>query len=223
MPLGQGMTLTLAGNLAHTVQNEPPGATRAEIASSGPGTALNDDPRSQAFEGYNTSVYHTDLSCAALSATPADGTVFSGTAYSYGLDRHFEQGLDPNGETPDGTGFGDADVPGQSGRNGLRACGAVLRGTQRLPDGWSAEAGIWAERQFNARSLVETDLTRGGIANPVLAPMAGVPGSTAIDRAQRESLLTVQPYAQLGWQMRPWLRLTAGLKGPGSTAACPRR
>ena len=213
VPLGPGMTLTLAGNLARTVQNEPPGATRAEIAASGPSVALNADPRSQAYEGYNSSAYRTDLSYAALSAEPVDGTTLSDTVYSYGLDRHFEQGLDPNGETPDGTAFGAEHVPGQSGRNGLRAWGNVLRAVRRLPDGWSAEAGLWAERQANARSLVEIDLTAGGIANPVLAPVAGVPGSAAIDRLQQESLLTLQPYAQLDWQMRPWLRLTAGLKG----------
>lgn len=213
VPLGRGMTLTLASSLARTVQNEPPGATRAEIAAFGPSTALNADPRSQAYEGYNSSVYHTDLSYAALSAEPADGTTLSETVYSYGLGRHFEQGLDPNGETPDGTAFGAGHVPGQSGRNGLRAWSDVLRAVRRLPDGWSAEAGIWAERQTNARSLVETDLTEGGIANPVLAPVPGVPGSAAIDRLQHETLLTLQPYAQLDWQMRPWLRFTAGLKG----------
>ncbi len=213
VPLGPGMTLTLASNLARTVQNEPPGATAAEIASFGPSVALNGDGRSQAYEGYNSSAYRTDLSYAALSARPADGTTLSGTLYSYGLNRHFEQGLDPNGETPDGTAFGATHVPGQSGRNGLQAWGTVLRAVRRLPDGWSAEAGIWAERQVNARSLVEIDQDAGGVANPVLAPVPGVPGSAAIDRLQHESLLTLQPYAQLDWQALPWLRLSAGLKG----------
>ncbi len=213
VPLGEGMTLTLASSLARTVQNEPLGATRAEIAASGPSVALDGDQHSQAYEGYNSSVYRTDLSYAALSAEPADGITLLDTVYSYGLDRHFEQGLDPNGETPDGTAFGAGHVPGQSGRNGLRAWGSVLRAVQRLPDGWSAEAGVWAERQTNARSLVEIDLTGNGIANPVLAPVPGVPGSAAIDRLQHESLLTLQPYAQLDWQALPWLRLIAGLKG----------
>ncbi len=213
VPLAPGTTLTLASNLARTVQNEPPGATLAEIVAGGPSVALNGDGHSQAYEGYNGSAYRTDLSYAALSAEPADGTTLSDRLYSYGLDRHFEQGLDPNGNTANGTAFGAGNVPGQSGRNGLRAWGDVLRATRRLPDGWTAEAGIWAERQSNARSLVEIDLTKGGIANPVLPPVPGVPGSTAIDRLQHETLLTLQPYAQLHWQAWPWLRLDAGLKG----------
>ncbi len=213
VPLGRDLTLVVAGSLARTVQNEPPGATRAQIAAWGPSTALNGDQRSQAYEGYNDSAYHTDLSYAALNAEPEPGTTLSNTVYSYGLNRHFEQGLDPNGNTANGTAFGAAHVPGQSGRNGLRAWGDVLRAARRLPDGWTAEAGIWAERQVNGRSLVETDLTTGGIANPVLAPVPGVPGSASIDRLQHESLLTVQPYAQLDWQARPWLRLSGGVKG----------
>ena len=55
------------------------------------------------------------------------GFAFSDTVYSYGLDRHFGQGLDPGGETPNGTAFGAHDVPGQNGRIGLRAWGDILR------------------------------------------------------------------------------------------------
>ena len=213
LPLSATATLTLVGNASRTVQNEPPGATRAQIASLDPATALNDDPHDQAFEGYNSSVYRTDISYAALHAAPTDRLTLSDTLYSYGLDRHFEQGLDPNGETPNGTALAPSDVPGQAGRNGLRAWGDILRATQTLPAGLTLQSGLWLERQTNARSLVEIDLSAGNALNPVLAPVPGVPGSAAIDRLQRETLLTLQPFMQLDWQAARWLRLTAGLKG----------
>ncbi len=207
------MTLTLVSNASRTVQNEPPGATRAQIAAFGPAAALNDDRASQAYEGYNSSVYRTDISYAALDDSVTADLDISDMFYTYGLTRHFEQGLDPNGETPNGTERGSADVPGQTGRNGLRALGDILRAVQALPAGLVLEAGVWIERQTNSRSLVETDQTAGNAANPVLDSVPGVPRSAAIDRLQHEALVTLQPYVQLDWQVRPWLRLTAGLKG----------
>ncbi len=216
VPLGPDATLTVAANASRTAQNEPLGATRAQIAAFGPATALNADPRSQAYEGYNSSTYRTDIAYATLAAAPNPGLALTNTLYSYGLDRHFGQGLDPGGETPDGTALSPADVPGQSARNGLRAWGDILRAVQALPAGLALEAGLWAERQANSRSLVEVDLSVGGTPNPVLPAVPGTPGSAAIDRLQHESLVTLQPYAQLGWRPRPWLALTAGLKGAWS-------
>ena len=213
VPLGPDATLTLAANASRTSQNEPPGATRAQIAATGPSTALNADPRSQAYEGYNGSTYRTDIAYAALAATPTPALALSTTLYTYGLERHFGQGLDLGGETPNGTSLSPDDVPGQSARNGLRAWGAILRAVQTLPAALTLEAGLWAERQANSRSLVEVDLSAGGTPNPVLPAVPGTPGSASIDRLQHESLLTVQPYAQLGWRPLAWLTLTAGLKG----------
>lgn len=213
VPLGDDARLTVVSNVARTVQGEPLGATRAEIAAGGPSVALNDDPRSQAFEGYNSSTYRTDLSYADLTITPPSGATLSNKLYTYGLYRRIEQGEDPNGETPNGTAYGAGDVPGQSGRNGLRTWGDILRATHPLPAGLTIEAGAWLERQTNSRFLLQTDRTLGDIANPVLPPVPGVPYSTAIDRMQRETLVTAQPYAQLDWQALPALRLTAGVKG----------
>nr|WP_321983998.1 TonB-dependent receptor [uncultured Lichenicoccus sp.] len=213
VPLDHGMTLTLLSNLSSTVQNEAPGATRGEIARHGPSVALNDERSSQSFEGYNSSAYASDLSYAELSRPMHAGLSFSDTVYSYGLNRHFGQGLDPGGETPNGTAFGPGDVPGQNGRNGLRAWGDIVRVEQDLPASVALKGGFWIERQTNARSLVETDESLGNVLNPVLAPVAGVAGSAAIDRQQAETLLTVQPSLQLDWQAERWLQLAGGLKG----------
>ena len=212
VPLDAGLTLTALSNVSRTVQNESPGATRAEIAAGGPSVALDRHPGSQSFEGYNNSVYDTDLSYAELSRPMDAGFAFSDTVYSYGLDRHFGQGLDPGGETPNGTAFGAHDVPGQNGRNGLRAWGDILRAEIELPAGAALRAGFWVERQANARSLLETDESRGDAPDPVLVPVVGIAGSASIDREQAETLVTVQPYLQVDWQATSWLRLSTGLK-----------
>ena len=212
VPLDAGLTLTALSNVSRTVQNDSPGATRAEIAAGGPSVALDRHPGSQSFEGYNNSVYDTDLSYAELSRPMDAGFAFSDTVYSYGLDRHFGQGLDPGGETPNGTAFGAHDVPGQNGRNGLRAWGDILRAEIELPAGAALRAGFWVERQANARSLLETDESRGDAPDPVLVPVVGIAGSASIDREQAETLVTVQPYLQVDWQATSWLRLSTGLK-----------
>lgn len=212
LPVSATTRLTLASSEARIVQSEPLGATQAEIASRGPSVALDDDPSSQAFAPFNASVYRTDLSYAFLATALPGGATLTDRLYTYGLFRHFRQGLDPNGETPNGTPFGPDDVPGQAGFNGLRAWGDILRLVQPLARGLSLETGAWVERQTNSRSLLETDLTRGGRPAPVLDAVAGVPGSAAIDRDQREVLVTAQPYAQLAVAPLAWLALTAGIK-----------
>jgi iron complex outermembrane receptor protein len=213
VPLGPATTLTLVGNLSDTGQSEPVGATRDEIARFGPAVALTDDPGSQAYEGYNNSPERTDIAYARLVSTMAGSVPVSDTLYTYGLYRRLEQGLDPNGETPNGTAFGPDDVPGESGRNGLRAWGDILRMAVPIGPALTFDAGAWAERQTNSRFLLETDRTLGDTPNPILPPVPGIPGSGVLDRLQRETLVTAQPYVQLAWRATPSLTVTAGVKG----------
>ena len=213
VPLGPRTDLTIVANLARTAENDPPGATRAEIAADGPGVALSSDPSSQAFEGFNDSSYRTDFSYAALSTTGENGWTLTDTLYSYGLDRCSIFGLDPNGETPNGTAIGAADVPAQSAKNGLRAFGDILRDSLPLGAGVTLRTGFWIERQVNSRRLDEVDATLGVAPNPILPTVAGVPGSAAIEREQAETLVTFQPYAQIDWEATTRLLLSVGVKG----------
>ena len=212
VPLGPRTTLTVASNLSRTAENDSPGATRSEIARFGPSYALTRDTDSQSFEGGNNSSYRTDISYADLTTILPDGGSLSDKLYTYGLDRHFSFGLDPNGETPNGTALNPTDIPGQDAKNGLRAWGDILALDRPLGAGLTAQTGLWIERQTNARSLDEVDFSAGNLPNPILPPVPGIPGSAAIERAQTETLVTFQPYLQLAWQTGP-LHLTAGLKG----------
>ena len=213
VPLGPRTELTIVSNVARTAENDPPGATKAEIVADGPGVALSNDPSSQAFEGDNNSSYRTDISYAALETTGSSGWTLSDTLYTYGLDRHFVFGLDPNGETPNGTALAPGDVPAQAAKNGLRAFGDIVRGSLPAGGGVTLRSGLWIERQTNSRSLDEVDATLGDPPNPILSSVPSVPGSAAIEREQADSLVTFEPYAQVDWQATARVLLSVGLKG----------
>ena len=211
-PVGGTVKLTLVATATRLRQAEAAGATRAQIARFGPDFALSNDPATQDYVGYNDSVYTTDFAYAGLEWRPADDVLVEDKLYTYGLQRHFGNGRDVNGGLPDGTVFGPGDVPGQSAHNGLRAVGTVARVSESLPFG-AIKAGFWLERQTNSRSQFEVDETLGGLLDPVLPPVAGAgPDSAAIDRMQREVLVTTQPYAELDWNLAPRVTLAAGVK-----------
>ena len=211
-PAGDTVKLTLVAIATRLRQAEAVGATRAQIARFGPDFALSTDPATQDYVGYNQSVYTTDFAYAALKWRPDRDFLVEDKLYTYGLQRHFSNGRDANGELPDGAASGPGDVPGQSARNGLRAAGTLVRLTENLSFG-AMKAGFWLERQTNSRSQFEVDATLGGLLDPVLPPVAGAgPDSAAIDRLQREILVTTQPYAELDWNVTPRVTLTAGVK-----------
>lgn len=200
-PLAHDLTLSVVGNGTWLRQTILPGATRAQIAASGPDVSLGTDPSEQTFVGFNGNSVRTDFGYARLRWEPSNAVSVEETAYTYGLNRHFSNGADPNGETPNGTPFGADDVPGQVARNGLRAFGDVLR-AERSWNAVSLRFGVWGEHQANSRGKQEADFTDGGRPNPILDPVPGIPDSDTLDRLQKDSLDTVQPYLEAEW--RPW-------------------
>jgi iron complex outermembrane receptor protein len=210
-PLGDDTVMTIVATSQQLHQYQPSGATRAQIATYGPNFALSGDPASQNYYGYNGNTYRTDFEYLAVRSQVSDTLLLDNRLYTYALYRHFSNGEDVNGETPAGTAFAASDVPGQMARNDLRAYGDVLRLSETLPFG-ELRAGLWIEHQANQRGQYEVDMTLGGTPNPVLSPVGGVAGSAAIDRLQRETLDTVQPFIELDWKITPSLTLTPGLK-----------
>ena len=210
-PLSDTTLLTFVATTQQQQQFQPSGATRAQIASYGPNYALSNDASSQNYYRDDNETYRTDFEYAGIQSQLFDGLSLDNKLYTYALYRHFSNGEDVNGETPNGTAFGAADVPGQMARNDLRAYGDVVRFTGTLPFG-ELRTGLWVEHQVNDRSQYEVDMTLGGIPNPVLSPVPGVAGSAAIDRTQHETLDTAQPFVELAWKITPALTLTSGLK-----------
>ncbi len=210
-PLNDTTLLTIVSTGQALQQYQPAGATAAQIASFGPNYALSNNPASQNFYRFNGETYRTDFSYVGIQSQLSSGLLLDNKTYSYALVRHFNNGEDVNGETPNGTAFSANDVPGQLARNDLRAYGDVLRLVGTLPFG-VLRTGFWVEYQANQRSQYEVDETLGGVPNPVLTTVPGVPGSAAIDRTQQETLTTVQPYAEFEWHVTEALSITPGLK-----------
>jgi iron complex outermembrane receptor protein len=210
-PIGDNTVVTIVATSEQQHQYQPSGATRAQIATYGPNFALSNDPANQNFYGYNGETYNTDFEYIGIKSKLSDGLSLENKVYTYALVRHFSNGEDVNGETPNGTAFGSNDVPGQMARNDLRAYGDVTRFTGTLPFG-ELRAGFWVEHQINERGQYEVDMTLGGVPNPVLPAVPGVAGWAAIDRLQHETLDTVQPFVELEWKITPALSLTSGVR-----------
>ncbi|MGI4801512.1 MAG: TonB-dependent receptor [Janthinobacterium lividum] len=213
-PLDPDTTLTVAATWQRLHAQVSAGATRAEIAACGPDHGLVDDVGSQDDGAYNAETYRTDFAYAAVHRDT--GTiVVDWRIYTYGLSRNFDNGTDPDGETPNGTALDPNDVPGQDARNELRAWGTVLR-LERRWQPFTLRLGLWAEHQINSRGQQEVDLSRGGMPNPVLPEVTGIPGSTSIDRLQHDTLDTLQPYGEAEWRPRDGVSVVAGLRWAGT-------
>ena len=210
-PVGDNTLLTAVATTLWQNGAQSVGATRAQIAAFGPNFALSRDPNSQNDVDYNKQTYKTDFEYFGVQSQLTPAITLDNKLYTYALYRHFNAGEDVNGETPNGTVYGAQDVPGQMANNDLRAYGDVLRLSGTLPFG-VLRSGLWIEHQNNTRSQYEVDETLGGALNPILTPVPDVANSAAIDRLQRDSLDTMQPYLELEWRVTPALTVTPGLK-----------
>jgi iron complex outermembrane receptor protein len=211
-PIGENTLLTIVATTERQHQYVPVGATREQIAAIGPNFGLSGSPTAQNYFGYNSETYRTDFAYVGIQSQLTDQVSLDNKIYTYALYRHFRNGEDVNGETPNGTAFSPTDVPGQAARNDLRAFGDVFRLSDNTDFG-VIRVGLWLEHQGNQRSQTEVDMTLGGVPNPVLSPVTGVAGSATIDRLQRETLDTLQPYIEADWKITEALTLTPGIKG----------
>ncbi|HQT67135.1 MAG TPA: TonB-dependent receptor [Acetobacteraceae bacterium] len=216
LPLGSDTVLTFLSLYNHTVQHTSLGQTAAQIEALGSNYGLSNDPTSQAYTGYNTDHVDTDFSYVGLTSRFAPGWRLESKLYTYGYDYNGHNGLDPNGNSPNGTTTLAADgtyvdhpnnVPGQNLRNAYRSIGLITRFERRFSAG-DVKFGVWLDHQRNRRTLTEIDLTQGGVYN--FAPN-GV-GTSPVDILLRNETNTLQPYIQLDLKPIPGLTLTPGVK-----------
>jgi iron complex outermembrane recepter protein len=210
-PVGDNTTLTVMIDTQWTNGGRPFGATKAQIAAFGPNYNLSNNPLSQNYAGYNQQNYRTDFEYLRVQSQLNDTLALDNKVYTYALYRRLNSGADVNGEQPNGTAFGPENIPGTVADNGLRAYGDVLTVTKDVSAG-TLRAGVWAEHQVNNRGQQDVDETLGRILNPVLPPVAGIPGSAGVVRQQRDLLDTFQPFGELEWRATSALTVTIGLK-----------
>ncbi|WP_430390250.1 TonB-dependent receptor [Dyella sp. 20L07] len=202
-PIGDNTTLTFVGMYNKIHQYVPFGATQAQIHQFGPNYALSDDPTSQNYYRYNYDDISTYLGYVGLHSE-FDGWTIDNKVYTLAYNHFGYNGLDPNGETPNGTVYGTDNVPGQRMRNWYRSWGDIFRLTKELGPG-EFHTGFWYDDQDNLRWQTEVDDTLN------LAPNA-IPASAAVDRNMTDSLKTFQPYLEYQWNISDAAWLVGGVK-----------
>jgi len=168
------------------------------------------DPTSEDYYGYNFDEIHTDFEYIGVASNLGGGWTLDNKVYTYGYWHRGHNGLDPNGPTPDGTGYSATDVPGQLLTNDYRSWGDTLKfqGDYGFGD---IQTGLWFDRQLNFRALAQTDetlgdaLDPGGIGNPLIDAFLG-------NRLLDQTLTTLQPFVQVDWKPLPGLTLSPGVR-----------
>jgi len=206
VPVSDHTVVTFVGMYNDVKQFISLGATAAQIAQFGPTYALSRDPTNQNYYGYNNDRIHDDFEYIDIVSNLGAGWELSNKAYTYAYYHTGENGLDPNGETPNGTSYGPNDVPGQLLINNYRSWGDTIKLQGDLGAG-VLSTGLWFDRQLNLRGLTEVDYTLGGATNP-----AGNPGSGGVDRALHQVLVTLQPFVQFDWKPLPGLTVSPGVR-----------
>ncbi|WP_407275254.1 TonB-dependent receptor [Halothiobacillus sp. DCM-1] len=202
-PIGDNTVLTLFAMYNKIHQNVPLGATLAQIQKYGSNYGLNNDPTSQAYYGYNYDELASDLEYMDIKSLLNSWTL-DNKLYSYGYRHDGFNGLDPNGNTANGTIYGANNVPGQRMSNNYRSFGDIFRLERSLGPG-TFKTGFWLDRQHNTRTQYEIDMTLGGLfnASSMLA---------ATDRDMVDTLDTAQPYVEYDWKPTDRLTITPGVK-----------
>lgn len=217
-PLGKAATLTFATNLNKLEQHPPIGETLADIAAFGPGYTFNNDPRSQAYAGYNLDRINSDYEYLGIRATRYAWTL-NNTLYTYAYLHDGWNGEDVNGQLPNGTfppgeisngtPYGPTDVPGQRLYNNYRSVGDILRLERPLGPG-VLQLGGWYDHQTNYNALLEEDFTDDYAYNPApLGHSLPTPMQSA-DRLMHDQLFSRQGYLQYVWQPSAAWKITAG-------------
>lgn len=206
-PLDGAGVLTFVAMYNQLHQNVGLGATREQIAQFGPSYQLSNDPTNQNYYGYNFDDIHSDFEYLGFATPLAGGWSLDNKVYTYAYYHDGHNGEDPNGFTPNGTSYSPTDVPGQRLTMYYRSWGDTLNLRDDLPFG-DVQTGVWVDRQSNERALKEVDETLNEAINPA------TPGDmlSAYDRLLSQTLVTLQPYVQVDWDILPNLTISPGLR-----------
>ncbi|MDB5754620.1 MAG: TonB-dependent receptor [Massilia sp.] len=209
-PLGRDTVLTVFStyNKIHSYIPDKPGATLAQVAQFGKNYALNNDPASQNYFGYNYNDKRTDFNYVRLQTALDSGWSIDNTLYTYAYENNTFSGQDASGAVPNGTKAGPAgntDVPGYNKLNSYRTSGDIFKATNKF-DAGLLRAGVWLETSDSDRHIYDLDFTLG-VPNP---KEATAPKDVAYE--QRSSWKQYQPFIEFEWAAAPGWTITPGLK-----------
>jgi iron complex outermembrane receptor protein len=196
-PIGDNTLITVFATYNKIHQDVSLGATAAQIQQFGPNFALNSNPASQAYSGYNFDLINTDFEYIDIKTKVAQW-VIDNKLYTYGYYHNGFNGLDPNGETPNGTRLGANNVPGQEMNNNYRAFGDVLTAERKIGPG-TLQLGGWITHQSNFRNNFNVD---DSLNFAFLSQ----------NFTMNDTLLTFEPYLQYAWELPHGVTITPGVK-----------
>ena len=215
IPLAGDWKLTLYGvyNYTRVHQDDNNGATLAQIAQFGKNFALNEDPTTPQYYGYNLVKKKTSFSYAKADGHVTSSTLIDNTLYTYYYSNNTLSALDVTGATPLGAKAGpkgNQDVPGYTKLNYYHVYGDIFRINQELPFG-EFRPGGWIETSRTHRSRYDYDLTTGA-PDPREKTKAGATAPPNIVYDQNSSWFQYQLFADL--ELRPThnLTITPGFK-----------
>ena len=213
-PIGASTRVTFVVNVDNDDTKTPYGATLASINAFGRNYALNSDPTSQTFNGYNRDNYTTDFEYIAVNSDLGNGWTLDNRVYTTAYDQRSRHGADPGGTAPNLSGTIELngvatdvanDVPGVSSQYDYRDWGDVFRMTKSLGAG-QLDFGFWVDREGFTTNTESIDFTKGAM------PYSAGPGTSSILNQYFSALVTVQPYAEYVWKPSRTVTITGGVK-----------
>ncbi|MFZ6641931.1 TonB-dependent receptor [Undibacterium sp. TC4M20W] len=207
--LGKDTTLTVFStfNKITSYAADKGGVTLNQVAQFGKNYALNNDPKSQNFYGYNFNNKNTDFDYIRLQSKLA-GWGIDNTLYTYSYTNDTYSGQDASGATANGTKAGvtgNLNVPGYNKLNAYRVNGDILKASNQF-DAGLLRLGIWMENASTNRHTYDFDWTLG-VANP---KESTAPKNVAYE--QGSNWRQYQPFVEFEWAAMPDLTITPGLK-----------
>jgi len=207
--LGQDTVLTVFStyNKINSYVPDKGGVTLNQVTQFGKNYALNNDPTSQNYYGYNFNYKTTDFDYIRLQSKFA-GWNIDNTLYTYSYNNDTYSGQDASGATANGTkagATGNKNVPGYNKLNAYRVNGDIFKATNQF-DAGLLRAGVWLESSNTNRHTYDLDWTLG-LPNP---KESSAPKSVSYE--QRSSWKQYQPFVEFEWNAAPDLTITPGVK-----------
>ncbi|MDB5714673.1 MAG: TonB-dependent receptor [Sphingomonadales bacterium] len=202
-------------------QADSDGSTLAQQALFGKYYALNDDPKSSQYYGYNHTEKTTDFEIVKLEANLSHNATFENRAYTYYYNNETLSANDvttlPGAlySTKSSTGTTiNGDIPGYTKTNKYRVFGDIAKA--RIDFGFGAlTVGAWLEFSHTYRQQRDVDLTTGGFnytEKAVAAPSTKLATPQYIKFDQNSQGNHTEEFAELELRPLPNLKITPGFK-----------
>ncbi len=193
--------------------NDNAGATLSQVALYGKNFALNNDPTTQNYWGYNRVTKNTWFNYLMLNGDITDTLKLENKIYSYYYKNDTESTVDPTLDLTNPANHSSIKLPGYTKLNVYRIQGDILHLNQDLPFG-QLRTGIWLEEAFTGpRARYDYNAINGAIDLRQTNPTAhGFNPPRNIEYIQYSGWKQYQPFVDLEWRVTPKLTITPGLK-----------